>query len=68
MPEFFLDIPVSVVTGHQTFSVKARSLKEAKRKFKAHESMKFVREELDVDGLEDIEDAMLDDIYKDTKS
>ncbi len=64
MPKYFLDIQISHANGHQTFSVKARSLKEAKRKFLAHESMEFEAEEVEVEGLEDIDESDLKEIYQ----
>ncbi len=64
MPKYYLDIQVTVAHGHQTYSVKARSLKSAKEKFKAHESMTFEEEELEVEGLQEIDDSVLEDIYQ----
>ncbi len=64
MPKYFLDIPVTYVSGHQTFSVNARSLKEAKRKFLASVSMTFESQEVEVEGLEDIEERNLENIYQ----
>ena len=64
MPKYYLDIPVTSVHGHQTFSVTTRSLKSAKAKFKARESMEFETEELDVEDLEEIDDSLLKGVYQ----
>ena len=64
MSIYYLDIQITVAHGHQTYSVEAKSLKEAGRKFKAYESMKFEDEEIEVEGLEEVDDSDLDTIYQ----
>jgi hypothetical protein len=64
MPKYYLDIPISSVNGFQTFSVKARNLKSAKRKFKANESMTLESSVIKVTGFGDVEDSDLKEIYQ----
>ncbi len=64
MPKYLLDIHVSIVTGHQTYSVKARNKKDAIKKFMAFDSMTFESEEIEVESLQDVEKIDLVDIYE----
>ena len=64
MPKYYLDIDITETTGFQTYSVEAGNLEEAKRMFLTKKSMKLEHEELDVEGLEELDEQKMKEIYQ----
>lgn len=58
-----IDRQVTYVDGHQTFQVEAETREEAEEKFRNDEGV-FVQEELDVQGIELIEEFDFNSMYK----
>lgn len=62
-PRWLLNVDVTIVGGHQTFMVEADTEEEAFELFKSNKGV-MMGEELDVQGLDDVDERYINDIYQ----